>query len=402
MAALVLLLLLPGCARDPRLITEAVGDMAVVVEDNNAFAVDLYQAARDEPGNLFFSPFSVNAALSMLLAGAEGQTEQQIADVLHVGLDEQAWHDNLAALFADLSGEHGRGYTLLSANAVWGQEGVPFRQDFADLMEISYGAPIRSVNFTADPGAVTDEVNDWVADQTRGHIDPLFQPGDIDDLTRLVLANAIYFEADWASRFDAASTSQQPFTRSDGSTVQVPMMSQESELGYGWDEGLQILELPYEDDEISMVILLPEEADGLPALEEALTAEALAGWLDGLGSVEVAAQIPSFELEAELPLSELLMALGMVDAFDQGAADFTGLVAAEDMGGNWCVQASRHKAWVQVDEAGTTAAAATGVAVGLRSVSGPTTFVADHPFLFLIRDMLTGAVLFVGRVEDPS
>ncbi len=390
-----------GC-RDPREITSAEGDMAVVVEGNNRFAVDLYDAARDEEGNLFFSPFSINAALSMVYAGAEGETEAQLAGVLGVELDEEAWHDNLAALVGDLSGEHNRGYSLYTANGVWGQAGVPFVGDYVGLLEESYGAPLEEEDFVSDASGAIQRINGWVSDQTHGHIPGLFEPGDIDPLTRLVLANAIYFDADWANRFQAGDTADRDFTLSSGETVQAPAMTQETDLAFASADGLQLLEMPYKDEEISMVVLLPDDPEGLADLEATLTHEDLQTWIGSLSEQSVQVQLPSFELETSLPLSEMLVELGMVDAFDDSLADFTGIVAREDMEANYYVQSTRHKAYCLVDERGTTAAAATGVSIGTRSVdSGPIPFVVDHPFLFLIRDMLTDTILFMGRIEDP-
>ncbi len=389
-----------GC-RDDREITSAEGDMAVVVDGNNQFAVDMYLANADTSGNLFFSPFSIDIALSMLYGGAEGETEAQLAAAL--GVDgEDAWHDNLAALTADLCGEHHRAYSLYAANATWGQEGVPFLDDFATLMDATYGAPIEEVDFMGDASGAADDINAWVADQTQGYIDPLFEPNDIDAFTRLVLANAIYFEADWATQFDTGDTYDQDFTLADGDTASVPMMHATEDYHLAVVDGARLLEMPYEDDELSMVVVLPDEVDGLPALEAALTAEQLADWTDQLHEAEVIVTLPTFELHHELPLRENLQALGITDAFDVDLADFTGIVDAADMADNYYVSAARHKAYVKVDEEGTVAAAATGIAVSdLSAAPSENEFTADHPFLFLIRDMLTDTILFMGRVEDP-
>ena len=397
----LLVLLAMGCG-DARKITSAEGDMALVVEGNNRFATDLYGVAREEPGNLFFSPFSITAALSMVYGGAEGDTHTQMADVLGVELDEDAWHDNLAALFADLSGQHNRGYTLNTANAVWGQDGVPFVADYTALLDDTYGAPLDRVDFVANPTGARTLINDWIARQTLDHVPELFKTGDIDSLARLVVANAIYFEADWAARFDASETTDGTFHLSDGGSVQVPMMVQEADLGIASVDGIQILEMPYEDDELSMVVLLPADDDGLAALEQSLTPAQLDTWIDATVEQTVQVTFPAFELDVSLPLSSMLLELGMTDAFSHELADFTGMVAAGDMEDNYSITSTRHQATVQVDEKGTTAAAATGVVVGLRSVGGSLPFTADHPFVFLIRDRLTGAILFLGRVENPT
>lgn len=401
-AAVALLGLATGCY-DPRQITSAEGDMAVVVDGNNRLALNLYEAARGEDGNLFFSPFSINAALSMTYAGAQGQTEVQMADLLGVELAEEAWHENLAALFADISGVHYRGYTLHTANAVWGQSGVPFKRAYTGLLADTYGAPLEQLDFIADAASALKEINDWVSDQTKGHVPALFESSDIDRATRLVLVNAVYFEADWASRFAVGDTTDGDFWTAPDRSVRVPMMTQKSDLGYAHGDGVGLLELPYEDDELSMVVLLPDDRDGLATLEQNLTYEDLQRWIDAIAVQEMDVTFPRFELSDSLPLSAMLQELGMADAFDCQVADFTGMVDAGDMDDNYCIKSTRHKATVQVDEAGTTATAATGVAVGIiTATGGPTRFVADHPFLFVIRDMLTGTILFVGRLVDPA
>jgi len=390
-----------GC-RDDREITEAEGEMAVVVQGNNQFALDLYKAVDGDGGNLFFSPFSINAALSMLYGGAEGDTEAQIAAALGVG-DEDAWHDNLGALTRDLCGEHHRSYSLYSASQLWGQSGVPFLSSYEDLMADAYAAPLESWDFVSDPSGALDEINGWVEDETRGHIPDLFQPSDISSSTRLVMVNAIYFLADWATQFDEDDTISRTFRRGAGDDIAVPTMITTADLRYGSYEAVKVLEMPYEDEEISMVLVLPKEDDGLAAIEDALDAAELATWIEDTTEREVYVNLPSFELEHELPLMQALQALGITDAFDGNLADFTGQVAADDMDGNYAVNAARHKAYVKVDEQGTEAAAATGFGEMATSVgSGGAAFIADHPFLFLIRDRLTGTILFMGRIEDPS
>ncbi len=394
------LLLGAGCQRHDREITEATGDMAAVVEGNNQFAVDLYQTA--DGGNLFFSPFSINAALSMVYAGAEGETETQIADALGVTVDEAAWHDNLGALFDDLVGPHHRGYTLHGANAFWGQETAPFLDPFVDVLENSYLAPLQLADFETGSAEAREDINSWVSKQTKGKIDELFKSGDINGYTKFVLANAIYFKADWVDTFDEDLTRDQDFFVDPDQTVRVPLMTQLESFPYTEDEQVQVLEMPYEDDELAMLIVLPLELDGLDAVEADLSAERLAGWVEEMYSQEVDVTLPTFEMSHELPLVDALEALGVTDAFDQTAADFTGIVDAEDMDGAYYLHAARHKAYVKVDEKGTEAAAATGFAGGDDDDAAYPEFIADHPFLYLIRDRLTGAILFMGRVENPA
>ncbi len=400
LAIAALIVTTSGC-RDGRDITSVDEELAVVIDGNNQFAVDLYQVAAQEEGNLFFSPFSIVSALSMVYGGAEGDTETEIADVMSVE-DEDSWHDNLAALSNDLCGEHNRAYSLYSANQVWGQEGVPFLDGFTTLMDEVYEAPLEEMDFIDDPDGSRKTINHWVEDETQGHIDELLGPNDITIDTRVVLANAIYFKADWADAFDTDDTRDREFTLASGDTVHVPMMTQEADFNLAWyeEDGVSLLEMPYKDDEISMVIVLPDEIDGLADVEAALTAAKLDEWIDGLHETERSVFVPTFEMETELPLKEQLETLGMIDAFDVELADFTGIVPRENMALNYYLAVARHKAYVKVDEKGTEAAAATAFVVN-DFTAGSEPFMADHPFLFLIRDQLTDTILFMGRVEDP-
>jgi len=396
------LLVTTGCEQ-PREITSADGEMGVIVEGNNELAVGLYDFASQTEGNVFFSPFSINAALSMVYAGAEGDTETQIADALLVD-DEDAWHDNLGALLDDLSGEHYRPYTLHTANRVWGQEDVPLHDSFVDVMEDDYLAPVETEDFRTDAEGARNRINDWTKKQTKGHIEELFGSGDMTTNTKLVLVNAIYFKADWEHKFPKSDTYDGSFTLADGSQTSTPLMRIEEEsFPYYEDEDVQVIELPYKGEELGMVVVLPTDEAGLPALEAALTAGQLATWIDATGdwTPEANVHLPSFEMDYELPLRDALEYLGMTDMFDEQLADFTGIFTGEGLQGNVYVNAARHKAYVKVDEQGTTAAAATGIAMQDLAAAQSIEFVADHPFLFLIRDRLTGAILFMGRIEDP-
>jgi len=403
LAAALALTLVTGCARQDRQITTAEGEMRVVVDNNNQFAIDLHRVAASDGGNVFVSPFSITAALSMVYAGAEGDTETQIADAMYVA-DEAAWHANLGALFDDLSGEKYRAYTLYSGNAVWGQQGEPFDGDYLSLLERDYRAPMESVDFAASPESARGRINRWVEERTQGHVEELFAEGDINDITKLVISNAIYFQADWLDAFEAAETAPDEFRLDAEQSVTAELMNRTADFRYASFDEHRILELPYQDDELSMVIVLPDAVDGLASLEAEMTAEDLAGWIEELRTEETVVALPKFEMKLDLPLQQTLEELGITDAFDEAAADFTGVIAREDMGGNWYIGAARHQAYVKVDESGTEAAAATGFAMegDDDDAGGPSYFIADHPFLFLIRDQLTGAILFMGRVANPT
>jgi serpin B len=396
LASSLLILQAIGCAQ-PRVVTTADADMAVVVQGNNGFAVDLFQQAALEDGNLFFSPFSITAALSMVYAGAEGDSEAEVAAAMGV-TDEALWHDHLGLLFDDLVGNHHRAYTLNGANRVWAQDDLEVQPSFEDLMAEAYNAPIERMDITGDPERATDKINRWVSRQTRGYIPELFEDGDISAATLLVLCNAVYFEADWAEQFEEDNTSDGSFYTLDGGELQVPLMHNTASYGYAEVDGYQIAELPYEGDELSMVILLPGNSDELYSLEADLTAADLADWMELLEYQQVSVTLPSFTMDYELPLKDTLRALGIESMFDPELADFSGMVP----GGGLYVKAARHKAYVDVFEQGTRAAAATGFGADLSAMPDTIAFTADHPFVFLIRDTLTDSILFMGRVEDPS
>ena len=403
--AAVSLLLSVGCRPDPREITTVSAELAPVVEGSNDFAWDAWQASRDHiEGNMFYSAFSQVAAMSMVYAGAEGDTENELATALSVPTGgEESWHEQLGLLVADLSGEHHRPYTLYSANQLWGQQDYPWEQPFLDLMDMQYQAPMEDVDFMTSPDSAREDINHWVADQTHDRIPELFAPGDIDSLARMVLANAIYFLADWDLPFEEDSTQDRDFELADGSTVTVAMMHQTEDHHFSDLEGLKILEMNYESDEVSMVIILPDEADGLEDLEDQLSAELVDEWIDGMVDVEVSVQVPSFQMETEFPIEDVLIDLGVQSAWLEGTADFSGMLD-QDVEKLWLARVV-HKAFVRMDEEGTEAAAATGAVMngeGSDEPDEPATFHADHPFIFMIRDRLTGTILFQGRMSDPS
>jgi len=384
---------------DPRVVTERTTEVAAVADGNNAFALDVYAQVAEEGENLFFSPFSISAALGMTYAGARGDTATQMHDVLQVGLADDAFHSTFGELMRDLSGEHpGRGYELSVANKLFGQAGYPWQADFLTITSDDYDAPLEDTDYVADPEGSRMAINEWVAEMTRDKIDELLKPGTITVDTRLVLANAIYFKADWASQFDPADTTDGSFTTEDGTEVTVPLMSQSGDFELAGDGEVSVVRLPYQDDEVSMLVVLPHDVDGLADVEADLSVERIDGWVADLWEQEADVVIPSFEMRSELGLNQVLADMGMPDAFDCTLADFSGI--AELIEGPLCITDVVHEAYVKVDEEGTEAAAATGVVVGLESASPA--FIADHPFLYLIRDDLTGSILFMGRVADPS
>jgi len=385
----------PAEQRDPRKITALSPELAAVVQGNNAFAWSLYDQLRREDGNLFVSPFSISAAFGMTYAGARGQTAAEMKKALHIELDDAAYHSSFGALLQDLAGPHrGRGYQLDVANRLFGQQGFDFNSELLQLTADDYDAPLQKMDFKGDPDGSRQTINGWVEEQTQNRIQDLLQPGTITSGTRLVLANAIYFKARWAARFDPNDTHSTDFTRTDGATVKALMMNNFGTYALLTNTDVSVIELPYQDNELSMVVILPAATDGLPALEASLTAQKVKTWIGSLSEAdEVSVGLPRFTMTHRVPLKQTLMDMGMKLAFSD-QADLSGIAPG------LMLTDAVHKAFVKVDEEGTEAAAATAAIAGLTS-AGPM-FYADHPFLFLIRDRLTGSILFMGRVENPT
>jgi serpin B len=380
---------------------EASGpDLAALVDGNTAFAFDLYRILKDEDGNLFYSPYSISQALAMTYAGARGETAAEMAATLDFTLPQDRLHPAFNSLDLALAsrgegaaGKDGEGFRLNVVNAIWGQQGFDFLPEYLDALAENYGAGLRLLDFInqAEPSRVT--INDWVADQTEQRIKDLIPEGVIDEMTRLVLTNAIYFNAAWEYPFSEKATANGDFHLLDGSKITVPMMHNTDTFGYYASDGYQAVELPYDGNELAMVIIMP---DDFKSFEASLTGEQVAQIVDSLEYQRINLSMPKFEYDYRLGLKDALADLGMNTAFTDGA-DFSGMDGRRDL----YIQDVLHKAFVSVDEAGTEAAAATGVVVGI--TSAPMVSVTlDHPFIYLIRDIETGAVLFVGRVLDPS
>jgi serpin B len=320
-----------------------------------------------------------------------------MARVLHFSLDPQRLHPAITELIREING-HGlpRDYQLDVAQSLWGDNTLSVRPDFANLLQANYGARLRQVNFS-NPEQARRQINRWVEDRTHDKIKDLLHKEDLDPLTRMVLVNAIYFKAAWQKPFSVERTEKDGVFHADGNKVKAALMHQTEEFNYAEGDGFQAVELPYEGGELSMVALLPRENDGLARLEQSLTAAKLDACLGKLKVRQVAVTLPRFKLEARFDLGDQLKALGMPLAFTP-AADFSGISAEKLM-----ITKVIHQAFVDVNEEGTEAAAATAVVLGRPGPAvSPVTFRADHPFLFLLRDNRTGSVPFLGRVMDPS
>jgi serpin B len=373
-------------------------DKAIVVQGNNAFALDLYARLQSKPGNLFFCPYSIRAALTMTSAGARNNTEKQMAQVLHLNLEPQRLHPALQTWLNELNVGSGgqQGYQLQIANALWGQAGYGFRNEFLKLLQTYYGAGLREVDFANAVEAARKTMNSWVEQQTQGKISEMFKPGILSPATTLVLTNAIYFKGKWALPFDREKTVGTPFTLISGEKVEVPMMHQTATLNYFEDNDVQVLELPYAGAQLSLLFFLPRKIEQLPALEAAFSGEYLQQRAAQLREQKVMVGVPRFTLSAEFSLPKVLKTMGMTDAFTLPPADFSGMTGKQ----NLCISEVLHRAFVDVNEEGTEAAAATSVTM-TRGFARLPSFQADHPFLLVIRDNRSQGILFLGRVMDP-
>jgi len=411
-----ILLGLLGCSRavsgqviqsdKPRNTSPAVDatDLARLVDGNNAFAFDLYQTLRQTEANLFYSPYSISEALAMTYAGARGETEKDMAEALNFTLSQDRLHPAFNSLDLHLKqrgqgakGKDEEGFRLHVVNAIWGQKDYKFLTSFLDVLAQNYGAGLRILDFINETEQSRLNINKWVSDHTEERIKDLVPEGAIDQLTRLVLTNAIYFNAAWQYPFDEDATSDGLFHLLSDSDVTVPMMKQTESFRIAEGDDYQAVELPYDGQELSMVILLPR-AGQFDTFEEKLDAELVNAIIGNLETHEVALTMPKFEYESSFGLKKALSTLGMGVAFTTDA-DFSGMNGQRDL----VVHDVLHKAFVSVDEAGTEAAAATAVIVGVTSIPAePIEVKIDRPFIFLIRDVETGTILFVGRVLNPN
>ncbi len=376
------------------------GDLDQLVQDNTAFALDLYsRIIQSEEGNVFYSPFSISIALAMTYAGAEGTTETEMADVMHFDLPGPQLHQAFNALDLSLAGR-GTGdasqFRLNIANALWGQTGYPFEQDFLDTIALNYGSGLFLLDFMSDPEGSRGTINEWVEEKTEERIKDLLPQGVITPNTRLVLTNAIYFWGEWVNMFSRDVTAPGSFTTPDGTTVMADFMHIEATYGYLAGTGYEAVEMPYKGEDTSMILIAPD-AGTLGAFEATLDASTLDGIIAGLVPTEMVFSMPKFEFEKETKVKQILQELGLEAPFISGVADFSGLDGTTTL----FITDVLHKAFVAVNEDGTEAAAATAVIMGNDSVPG-TTVTIDRPFIFLIRDKVTGTILFLGRVTDPS
>ena len=369
-------------------------DLQVTAQRNTAFGIDLYQALKNTDGNLFFSPYSISTALAMTYAGAAGQTAREMAAVLQFPSEQAELHAAFQTLQTHLDETGQTDHCRIDiANALWCQQGDRFLDSFLDLTRQYYGAGVRFVDFQT--------INTWVEDRTRQKIKELIRPGVLDPATALVLSNAIYFKGEWISRFDEQLTSNAEFFVTPHVAVPVPMMTQKADFVWKQYPTLTALELGYEGGDCSLVVLLPSAVDGIDDLEASLTADMITTTLRELAGMhprKTVVQLPKFTTTCEFELNQILAALGMPSAFRRGSADFSGMNGDRDL----FISNVVHKAFVEVNEEGTEAAAATAVVMKRTSVEETHHISVNHPFVFLIKDNTSGSMLFLGRVVDPT
>ena len=366
---------------------------------NARFALDLYRQLCTAKGNLFFSPFSISTVLAMTYAGARGDTARQMRQTLHFDMEGNLLHPAFSRLQEVLREVEQRGgIQLKTASALWPHLDYPVLQEYLALVQEAYSVRITGLDYRK-PEQARHEINDWVADKTGRKITDLIPPGLLNALTRLVLTNAIYFKGDWAVQFNPQNTADAPFWTAPGASVSIPLMTHEAEFGYAAAQGVQIIQLPYVGGDLSMIVLLPDEVSGLAKVEQALTPVNLERWISLLRERLVQVSLPRIRLTGKFNLNEVLQSLGMVDAFSEEKADFSGI----DGVGWLFISAVLHKAFLEVNEEGSEAAAASAVVMDFRSAPVQSVvFRADHPFIFMIYHKSSDSILFMGRVVEPN
>ena len=391
--------------------TPTDADRELLLEGTTELALDLHQriATTAPESNALAAPYSISTALAMTFAGARGTTAEELAEVC--GFPPQRVHATVAALdeqvdheaetpTASPSGENDVPFQIDTVNALWGQQGYPFSDQFLRTLATHYGAGLRPVDFEARPEQERTRINDWVAGQTNDRITDLLPEGAIDGLTRLVLTNAVYFRANWARQFSEEATERRTFTALGGTTSEVPTMHQSAKFPYAEVDGHQVVELPYEHDDYGMVVVLPPEGQ-FRETEGSVDPDRLREWFDALSVRDGSLFLPKFTVRSSVKLNDHLSTLGMPTAFDPNRANFSGMVEGD--AADLYLSGVFHQTFIEVAEWGTEAAGATGAVGSATSApANPFEMRVDRPFLFCIRHRPTDSVLFLGRVVDAA
>lgn len=378
---------------------QSINSDSLLVRNNNLFALELYRRVRVDGKNIFYCPFSISAALAMTYAGARNETEKQMSRVLHFDTDQDRFHQDYKELLKHLGSVEKKDSLEMSlSNSMWAQKDYPFLSSYIDLVKKYYKAKLTNVDFKADLNNSRLAINKWVDAETNGKIKDLLAENSLSDLTRLVLVNAIYFKGAWEKVFREQDTKTNTFITAGAVNVTADFMYMESKFACTETEALQVLELPYAGKNVSMLIFLPKATDGIASLEKGFSIDNYYSWTAGLKLQPAKIYIPKFKMTAEFELSDALKQLGMTDAFSLNA-DFSGMTGTRDLE----IDKVIHKAFIDVNEKGTEAAAATAVVIREKSMpANQMIFRADHPFMFVLRDNATNNILFIGKVADPS
>ncbi|MFK7987413.1 MAG: serpin family protein [Sandaracinaceae bacterium] len=374
---------------------------------NNRFAVDFWSRVRTRPGNQVVSPASISLALAMTYGGAASETAEEMSRTMHFdALPGDSLHEAAGSLLAQWNDPDREAYQLAIVNRLFGEATYTFEPPFLDLTRTHYRAPLEATDFIGGPEAARGHINGWVAEQTHDRIEDLIPSGNITDQTRLALVNAVYFLGEWDTPFPRTGTRPVPFHVAGGAAQNVPMMHLTGSLRYAETDAVQLVELPYQGNEIAMLVAVPRAEDGLESVSASLSVETLDGWVRALRPGLVAMAMPRVRVapEESMELSPILLEMGMRLPFRRGEADFTAMADPPDPADRLYISAVFHKAFVDIDEQGTEAAAATAVVMGRgggRPSSPDATVTADRPYLFFLRDVRSGTVLFMGRVLDP-
>ncbi len=374
--------------------TSSIEDKKTVAEANNKFAVNFYNNIKEtEEGNIFYSPYSISTALAMTYEGAQGTTKEEMQEVFHYPETDTLRKGN-AGTYNELNKKN-KNYSLNTANALWAEQTYKFKDDYFNTIEQNYGGRVINLDFKTNYEQSRQTINTWVEEQTNNKIKDLLPQGSLNSLTRLVLTNAIYFKGKWENEFDPKDTLQEDF-HTPTETTKVDMMHQTNNFGYAEFEGLQILEMNYAGDDLSMIILLPEE--DLDTIY--LTNENLENWKSYIRQQEVAVSIPKFKFDTKYTLNQHLADMGMPTAFNPEQADFSRMDGTK----NLYLSTVIHQGFIEVNEEGTEAAAATAVAMAATTAmpTEPKMFTADRPFIFIIQEKNTGNILFMGKIENPN
>jgi len=371
-----------------------------ITENNNLFALDLYKKISNNQENLFYSPYSISTALAMTYAGARGITEKEMSTVMHFPANNAEFYNKYNEVLKNINAlNNGSTVNIYTANSVWAQMNFKFRDEFLEIIKNNFNSSINLVDFIKETENSRIQINKWVETQTNEKIKELIKPGLIDYLTRMVLVNAIYFKADWETAFDKQQTQKMDFLIDETKTISCDFMFAEQEFKfYENEDGLKAIEIPYSKGKMSMLIILPKDNAGFNMLKKEISLDFYKKINSTLESKKVKLYLPKFKTTSEFELSDILKKMGMPEAFSD-RADFSGMTGTKDLK----ISKVIHKAFVEVNETGTEAAAATAVVMRIKSMPmAPPEFRADHPFMFIIKENSANSILFAGNIYNPT